>query len=69
MNQNGSSISNLNFNAEWTSGIGTVGADANSLGINWWYRPNGPGGHLGEVGALQTLEEFLMQDPMGVLVP
>lgn len=68
-NQKEAFFPNLNFSAEWSDGNGTAGVDASSLGINWWYRPNGPGGRFGELGALQTLDEFLMQGPMGVPVP
>lgn len=63
------SFPNIEFSTEWDHGDGRAGVQVSPNGLIWWYRPNGPGGSFGEVGAQQTFEEFVVQGALGVPVP
>lgn len=57
------------FSTEWKDGDGRSGVYTNAEGLLWWYRPDGPGGHFGEVGSEQSYEDFLIGGPQVSGVP
>jgi len=57
------------FSAEWIDGDSQSGVHTEADGLLWWSRPDGPGGHFGEVGSSQSYEDFLINGPMDRSVP
>lgn len=51
------------FSASWDDGDSMCGVDTQADGLWWSMRPNGPGGHFGEVGTGQSIEDFLTRGP------
>lgn len=57
------------FSAEWRDGDSQSGVYTDADGLLWWSRPDGAGGHFGEVGSHQLYEEFLSNGPIDRSMP